>query len=187
MATNPEFKFEKNESGTIFTIGHSNRSIGEFLGLLFKNKIKSLVDVRRFPTSKFPHFRGENLKQYLMENEIEYHWIRELGGYRKKIVDSSPNIAILSQGFRNYADYMLTPEFKSAIGKLENIAFKKRTTIMCAEKLYWRCHRKFISDYLAMKGWKVIHILNDRKVGHKISKEARIVNGRLIYDRLAGE
>ncbi len=186
MTTDPEFKFVKKETMnfTIFTIGHSNREIDEFLDLLSRNRIKSVVDVRRFPTSKFSHFKGENLKVYLGESGIEYHWIGELGGYRRRIMKDSPNLAIKSEGFRNYVDYMLTPEFGSAIGKLEGIGIKNRTAVMCAERLYWRCHRRFISDYLTMKGWKVIHILDDRNVEHKISKEARIVGSRLIYDRL---
>jgi len=178
---------EGKEIKRIFTIGHSNRKAEEFVELLIRNEIEILTDVRRFPTSKFPHFKGEYLRQILSESGIEYYWFPTLGGYRKKIMDDSPNKAIKSEGFRNYADYMLTEEFKTAIEELQEIAVLRPSAIMCAEKLYWRCHRKFISDYLAMKGWKVIHILNDRKVEHKISKEARIVNGRLIYDRLAGE
>jgi len=171
-------------SAIIFTIGHSNREIDEFLNLLSKNRIKLVVDIRRFPTSKFPHFRGENLKLHLQCNGIEYQWMKELGGYRKKIIDDSPNIAIKSQGFRNYADYMLTSEFESAIKKLESTALKKRTAIMCAERLYWRCHRKFISDFLSVRGWLVMHIMDDRVVEHRVSREARPHKGRLIYDKL---
>jgi uncharacterized protein (DUF488 family) len=173
----------KNSFVKIFTIGHSNRGESEFISLLHENEIKALIDVRRFPTSKHPHFRIEHLRQILFDAGIGYHWLPALGGYRKRIMDKSPNKAIKSEGFRNYADYMLTGEFETAINELQEIASLKLSAVMCAEKLYWRCHRKFISDYLTMKGWKVIHILNDRKVEHKISKEARIVDGRLIYDR----
>ena len=167
----------------IFTIGHSNRSPEEFVDLLIENGIEALIDVRRFPTSKFRHFKGEYLRQILSEAGIEYYWLPTLGGYRKKVMDDSPNKAIKSEGFRNYADYMLTEKFKIAIDELQEIAVSRLSTIMCAEKLYWRCHRKFISDYLTMKGWKVIHILNERKVDHRISKEARIDGEKLIYDR----
>ncbi|MBO8182958.1 MAG: DUF488 domain-containing protein [Archaeoglobus sp.] len=167
----------------IFTIGHSNRSAEEFVELLIANEVEALIDVRRFPSSKFPYFKGEYLRQILSEAGIEYYWFPALGGYRKKIMDDSPNKAIKSEGFRNYADYMLTLEFERAIEELEEIAKAKLSAIMCAEKLYWRCHRRFISDYLTMKGWEVIHILNDRKIKHEISKEARVVDGRLIYDR----
>ena len=171
------------EKRKIYTIGHSNRNIEEFVELLLGSKIGSLIDVRRFPTSKFSHFRGEHLRQILNGAGIEYHWIPALGGYRKRITDNSPNKSIKSEGFRNYADYMLTEDFKLAIKELEEIARVRISAIMCAEKLYWKCHRKFISDYLIMKGWRVIHILNDRKIEHSISKEARIVEGKLIYDR----
>ncbi len=175
---------ENIEMRRIFTIGHSNRSAEGFVELLLANGVGVLIDVRRFPTSKFPHFKGEYLRQILSEAGIEYYWLPTLGGYRKKIMDDSPNRAIKSEGFRNYADYMLTFEFKQAIEELEEIAKAKLSAIMCAEKLYWRCHRKFISDYLTMRGWKVIHILNERKVEHEISKEARVLEGRLIYDRI---
>lgn len=167
----------------IFTIGHSNRNAEEFVELLIKNEIGALIDVRKFPSSKFPHFKGEYLRQILSETGIEYYWFPTLGGYRKKIMDDSPNKAIKSEGFRNYADFMLTFEFKQAIEELEEVAKAKLSVIMCAEKLYWRCHRRFISDYLTMRGWRVIHILNERRVDHRISKEARIVDGKLIYDQ----
>jgi uncharacterized protein (DUF488 family) len=166
----------------VFTIGHSNRTAEEFISLLIENGIRVLIDVRRFPTSKHLHFKTEHLQRILRDAGIEYRWFPNLGGYRKRIVSESPNKAIRSEGFRNYADYMLTKDFEVAIAELQKIAGLKPSAIMCAERLYWRCHRKFISDYLVMEGWEVVHIINDKKVQHRISKEARIVGGKLIYD-----
>jgi len=168
----------------IYTIGHSNRSIDEFLRLLLKYGVESIADVRRFPTSKHPHFNQETLKEILDKHGITYSWFEALGGYRKRIMDDSPNIAIQSEGFRNYADYMLTDGFVKAIEKLEALASERRTAIMCAERFFWRCHRKFISDFLIIKGWKVIHILENRTIDHKLSETARIVSGKIIYDKM---
>jgi len=167
---------------TIYTIGHSNRSIEEFLRLLLKYNVEVLADVRRFPTSKHEHFKSENLKKHLKKVGVEYVWFGSLGGYRKKILDASPNIAIRSEGFRNYADFMLTDEFKQEIIKLADLAARRRTAIMCAEKFFWRCHRKFISDYLLLLGFEIVHIINDRTLKHKLSRQARIVNDTIIYD-----
>ena len=166
----------------IYTIGHSNRSKNEFIKILKKFEIQVLIDVRRFPTSKFEHFRRENLIKHLADVGISYFWFKDLGGYRKKIMDKSPNVAIRSLGFRNYADYMMTERFKSEIKKMERIIGEKKAVIMCAEKLYWKCHRKFISDYLTYLGHTVLHIINGKVRRHKLSKEARICENGLIYD-----
>ena len=171
----------------IYTIGHSNRSIDKFLRLLLKHGIESLADVRRFPSSKHPHFNQDKLKEILGEYGIDYVWFQSLGGYRKKILDKSPNVAIQSEGFRNYADYMLTDEFVKAIEELEDLASERRTAIMCAEKFFWRCHRKFISDFLVVRGWEVVHILDNRIISHKLSESARIIHGRIIYDKVTGD
>jgi uncharacterized protein (DUF488 family) len=166
----------------VYTIGHSNRSIEEFLRLLLKYGIEVVADVRRFPTSKHEHFKRENLKKYLNEKGIKYVWFEGLGGYRKKITNASPNTAIKSEGFRNYADYMMTGEFKSQIARLAQIARENRTAIMCAERFFWKCHRRFISDYLTLMGFKVYHIFDKRLYPHKISREARIEKDTIIYD-----
>jgi len=169
----------------IYTIGHSNRSLDEFLRLIFKYEVKAIADVRRFPSSRHQHFKKENLKEILATYDIDYIWIEALGGYRRQIVKESPNIAIQSEGFRNYADYMLTDEFLKAIGELENIASVKRTAIMCAEKFFWKCHRKFISDFLVVRGWKILHILDDKLLEHKLSETARVDSDKIIYDKIA--
>ena len=172
-----------SRSFEIYTIGHSNRTIDNFLSTLSFHRIECVVDVRRFPKSKFPHFTRENLELHLRSNGIEYVWMEGLGGYRKKILDKSPNTAIKSEGFRNYADYMLTEKFREEIEKLIEVASRKRTAIMCAEMLYWRCHRKLISDFLILRGFRVLHIINNEVREHKLSKEARITDFGLIYDK----
>ena len=167
----------------IYTIGHSNRSVEEFLRLLLKYGIECVADVRRFPSSRHPHFTQDRLKEILEKYGIAYVWFESLGGYRRRILDSSPNTAIQSEGFRNYADYMLTDSFTRAIEQLEALALEKRTAIMCAERFFWRCHRKFISDFLVIRGWRVIHILDNRTIEHRLSQIARVAGGKIIYDK----
>ncbi len=135
-----------------------------------------LADVRRFPSSKYEHFKQDKLKKSLKGVGIDYIWFEGLGGYRKKVLESSPNTAIKSRGFRNYADYMLTNEFREEAEKLIKIAESKRVAIMCSERFFWKRHRKFIS------GFVVIHIINDVVRKHKLSREARITDFGLIYD-----
>jgi uncharacterized protein (DUF488 family) len=166
----------------IYTIGHSNRSIEEFKRLLIEHSVEVLADVRRFPSSKYEHFNQDKLKKSLKDVGIDYIWFEGLGGYRKKILENSPNTAIKSRGFRNYADYMLTKEFREEVEKLIEIAEKRKVAIMCSEKFFWKCHRKFISDYLTLRGFIVIHIINDVVKEHRLSREARVTNIGLIYD-----
>jgi|SRR5436190_9541464 len=173
---------------TIYTIGHSTRTIVEFIDLLKAHRIEVLVDVRSFPMSRrLPHFNRENMERSLAEAEIEYLWMKDLGGRRKRELKDSPNIALRSQSFRNYADYMLTPQFHEAIDKLLQLAAGKRIAIMCAEALYFRCHRMLVSDFLAAHGHEVLHIL-DKKAprAHMLMGEAQMIGGRLLYrgDRL---
>jgi uncharacterized protein (DUF488 family) len=114
-------------------------------------------------------------------------WFKALGGYRKKILEESLNIALRNQSFRNYADYMLTPEFNRAMSDLLALAESSRTAYMCAERVYFRCHRMLVSDWLVAHGHEVLHIDSEVPVkAHRLTAEARIVDGRLIYrgDRL---
>ncbi len=168
---------------TIHTIGHSTRSIEEFIALLKAHDVRMLVDIRSFPMSRrLPHFNREDLQKSLQEEGIEYLWMKELGGRRNKILQDSPNIALRNDSFRNYADYMLTPQFQQAIDALLHEAAQRRVAIMCAEALYFRCHRMMVSDYLTANGHEVLHIM-DRKAPrpHTLMAEARLVEGRLIY------
>jgi uncharacterized protein (DUF488 family) len=169
---------------TIYTIGHSTRALQELIEALQAHGVRTLVDIRSFPLSRrLPHFNRESLEKELPRAGIEYVWMKELGGYRKKIRDDSPNTALRSASFRNYADHMLTEEFERAASELARRAEKQPTAYMCAERLYFRCHRMMVSDYLAAHGHTVLHILDSGPLKeHKLTAEARLVEGRLIYD-----
>ncbi len=168
---------------SIYTIGHSNRTLERFLDLLFKYDVVIIVDVRRFPKSRFEHFNRESLKDILKQNGIDYAWFESLGGYRKKIIPEkdSPNRGLHSEGFRNYADYMLTDKFKKSVDGVISLAIKKKTAIMCAERLYWKCHRMLISDYLTYKGLEVFHIMDEGLKKHSLSKKAVITEIGVTY------
>lgn len=169
----------------IYTIGHSSRSIGEFLGLLRENGITLVVDVRRYPSSrKFPHFNRPELERILSENGIKYLWRGEvMGGRLGRPSPDSPNLGLRSPGFRAYADRMLTDEFQAALREILSLAERERVALMCAEALYFRCHRFLISDALTSLGAEVIHILGPGQIRrHKLTKIARIIEpGRVIY------
>src|SRR5262249_31596242 len=146
----------------LFTIGHSTHPLEAFLSLLARHGIKALVDIRRFPGSrKFPQFNQENLSSALQKTGIDYHWLEALGGRRGKRKDGSStiNLGLHNAGFRNYADYMPTPEFQEGVARLLEVARSKRTAIMCAEGLFWRCHRRLVSDFLVANGVRVQHIM----------------------------
>jgi uncharacterized protein (DUF488 family) len=173
---------------TLYTIGHSTRPLDELLAALHAHQIQTLVDIRAFPMSRrLPQFNRDALEQTLPAAGLRYLWMKSLGGYRKKILDDSPHIALRNQSFRNYADYMLTPEFERAMGELIALAEQSRTAYMCAERLYFRCHRMLVSDWLVAHGHEVLHIDGTGPVKpHQLTAEARIVDGRLLYrgDRL---
>ncbi len=170
---------------TIFTIGHSTRDLADFSRVLQAHDIRLLEDIRAFPMSRrHPHFNRENLELWLPEIGCDYIWEKELGGRRGRQMppDESPNIALRNPSFRNYADYMLSGPFRQAVERLVARAQKINTTIMCAEQLYFRCHRMLVSDYLVELGHTVLHILDEKPPKpHALSKEARTVEGRLVY------
>ncbi|HEY7351541.1 MAG TPA: DUF488 domain-containing protein [Terriglobales bacterium] len=173
---------------TLYTIGHSTRTLQELIQALQAHSIQTLVDIRAFPMSRrLPHFNRESLDKSLAEAGIRYVWMKELGGRRKKSPTDSPNVALRNDSFRNYADYMLTPEFGSAVQELIKLAKHSRTAYMCAERVYFRCHRMLVSDWLVAHGEEVFHIDDEKPPKpHKLMAEARIVDGQLIYrgDRL---
>jgi uncharacterized protein (DUF488 family) len=167
----------------LYTIGHSTRSIEELIEALQAHGIQTLVDVRAFPMSRrLPQFNRDSLEHSLGAAGIRYLSMTALGGYRKKIVQESPNLALRNQSFRNYADYMLTSDFERAMSELLALAGNSRTAYMCAERPYFRCHRMLISDWLVAHGHDVLHIdaLGPVK-SHKLTAEARMIDGRLIY------
>ena len=132
----------------LWTVGTSNRSLEEFLGLLEVYQIEAIADVRRFPTSKHKHFKQENLKACLTQSGIAYHHVTELGGYRKG----------------GYTKYMRTAEFEVGLRYVEQLAASQRVAIMCAELLFSQCHRRFIADALKQRGHTVLHIIDEKRI-----------------------
>jgi uncharacterized protein (DUF488 family) len=169
----------------IYTIGHSTRSFDELVAALQGHGITTLVDIRAFPMSRrLPHFNRESLERELPLRGIAYAWLKELGGRRKKLRDDSPNTALRNESFRNYADYMMTEEFAWAIERLLEIAAREKTAIMCAERMYFQCHRMLVSDYLTALGHTVLHIDDEKRSvrQHILMNEARLVGEKLVYD-----
>ncbi len=171
-----------SESITIWTVGHSTRTLPDFFALLRSQDIRLVADVRQFPGSRrHPHFGKAAMSASLNEAGFEYAHFPELGG-RRKALANSPNVLWRNEAFRGYADYMQTDAFQKGVGGLLAAAARKRTCIMCAEALWWRCHRGLIADYLKAHGHRVLHILSRNKVEeHPYTSAARIVNGGLSY------
>jgi uncharacterized protein (DUF488 family) len=170
----------------IWTIGHSTRKIDNFIAALEAHGIKSLADVRALPGSKrHPQFNQEALVQSLAGRGIRYEHFPELGGRRKPKPDSK-NTAWRNASFRAYADHMETNEFRSGVERLVDLAGKiGPTAIMCAEAVWWRCHRALISDFLKARGIEVTHIVDEKKAEpHPFTSAARIVDGELSYQAL---
>ena len=143
----------------LYTIGHSTRTLEDLIEALQAHEIQALVDIRAFPMSRrLPQFNRESLETSFSSAGIRYVWMKALGGYRKKIREDSPNIALRNATFRNYADYMLTEEFEAAMAKLIALPETSRTAYMCAERVYFRCHRMLVSDWLVAHGHEVMHI-----------------------------
>lgn len=167
---------------TVWTVGHSTRPLADFLELLAQNRIEAVADVRRYPGSRrWPHFAREPLGEALDHAGLVYLWLPELGGRRTPSADS-PNTAWRSASFRGYADYMATEPFAEGLERLVNLASGLRTAVMCAEALWWRCHRGLIADVLRWHQFDVVHILGPGSTApHPYTAAARIVNGRLSY------
>jgi uncharacterized protein (DUF488 family) len=167
----------------LWTIGHSTRKIDQFTSLLEENGIKLVVDVRSLPGSKrYPQFNKKALAESLREHGIRYEHLPELGGRRKSRPDSR-NTAWRNASFRGYADYMETEEFHKGVRRLLDLANDiGPTAIMCAEAVWWRCHRGLISDYMKADGVDVIHIVDANKTEpHPYTSAARMVDGALSY------
>jgi len=173
---------------SLFTIGHSTRTLDELVSVLKAHGIETLVDIRAFPMSRrLPHFNRESLESELPKHGIRYVWMKALGGYRKSKRDDSPHTAMRNASFRAYADYTLTPEFGQAMSELLKLAENSRTAYMCAERVYFHCHRMIVSDWLVAHGHEVQHIDAEGPTRpHKLTAEARMIDGRMIYrgDRL---
>ncbi len=166
----------------VWTIGHSTRSSSELTAVLASHGIEAVVDVRRFPGSRrLPQFNSDALAQALAKRRIDYRWIPALGG-RRRSSPNSPNSGWRHAAFRAYADYVATEEFADGLFDLMMIAGGLRTAIMCAEILWWRCHRRIIADVLTSLGIRVEH-LRDEHPGdlHRLAPPARMLGGALTY------
>jgi uncharacterized protein (DUF488 family) len=168
---------------TIYTVGHSTRGADEFRDLLARHGIELLVDVRQFPGSRrYPHFSSSALAASLAERGLGYLHAVDLGGRRKPQPDS-PNEFWRNASFRAYADYMASAEFAAAVDRLLAAAVERRSAIMCAEAVPWRCHRWLVSDALVVRGASVVHILDAEQTRpHVLNPNARVDGqGRVTY------
>jgi uncharacterized protein (DUF488 family) len=167
----------------ISSIGHGARPLEEFLATLRAAHIKSLADVRLMPGSRrHPQFGAAALEGALAEIGIAYVHLPELGGRREPRADS-PHRALRVAAFRGYADHMSTEEFARGYERLTSLARASRTAFMCAETLWWRCHRRLIADRLTVDGWTVTHLLGPGKSQpHVLWDAARTLDGNLVYD-----
>lgn len=168
----------------LFTIGHSTHPLERFLALLTQHEIQLLADIRRFPGSrKFPHFNRDSLASSLPVAGLDYCWIEALGGRRqKRKSSSSANLGLRNESFRNYADYMPTEPFREGIRQLLEEAGKKRTAFVCSEGLFWRCHRRLVSDYLLGRGIAVQHIMPSGELRpHALTSGVIVVAGEVTY------
>ena len=168
-------------SVTVYTIGHSTRSIEGFIALLGREDIRALVDVRAFPMSRrHPHFNQEALRSTLAAQGITYSHAPALGGRRRPRANSS-NGAWRNESFRAYADHMSTAPFRQAIADLIATAERVRTTVMCAEAVPWKCHRSLIADALVARGCEVCHVLDLSTDRHQLMDIAHVENGEVTY------
>lgn len=169
---------------TVFTIGHSTRPIGEFVRLLQSNGLEQIIDIRTIPKSRFnPQFGSGELAASLQANGIEYVHLKELGGLRRARPDSG-NLGWRNGGFRGFADYMQTPEFGAAVERAIQLATLKRSALMCAEAVPWRCHRSLVADALIIRGIRVEDIVSDaRPKEHKLTPFAKVDGTTITYPK----
>jgi uncharacterized protein (DUF488 family) len=178
-----------SEAGTIYTIGHSTRSLDELAELLRSAGVRELVDVRSFPRSRrHPQFEREALARSLPARGIAYRHEKALGGFRRPL-DNSPNGGWEQPAFRGYADHMRSPEFGAALERVQALARDHRTCVMCAEAQWWRCHRRLIADALVIRGWSVLHLgLSAEPVSHELTPFAVVEPGHVLaYPPLQAE
>jgi uncharacterized protein (DUF488 family) len=168
----------------LFTIGHSTHPIERFLELLAMHRIAVLADVRSFPSSRrWPQFNQAELLRSLEQAGIEYRWMKPLGGRRHIVRPDSPHTAWTHPAFRSYADYAESDDFAAGFRELMELTAYTVIAVMCSEGLWWRCHRRIVSDNLAVRGWTVEHIMPGGKlVAHRIAEFASVDGERLTYD-----
>lgn len=172
----------ERDAHEIYTIGHAALPMDRFVALLRSVDVTLLVDIRRYPGSRHsPQFSSDELRKVLEAQGIGYLHLAELGGRRHARPDSE-NSAWRNASFRGYADYMETPEFEEGLRLLMAVAEVDRVAIMCAESVWWRCHRSMVSDALMAQGWRVLHIMSDGSLRpHHFTAPARLVDGKLTY------
>jgi uncharacterized protein (DUF488 family) len=170
------------ETGTLWTVGHSTHPWDAFVAMLKAGDIEAIADVRQFAGSRrHPQFNSDTMAVELPKAGIEYIALRDLGGRRRPRKDSH-NTAWRVAAFRGYADYMETPEFQRARAQLADYALARRTSVMCAEAVWWQCHRSLISDAFKADGWTVLHLQPGGRVKeHPYTGAAQIVDGHLDY------
>jgi uncharacterized protein (DUF488 family) len=174
------------DTHAFFTIGHSTRTIAEFVGLLQESRVDFLVDVRTIPRSRTnPQFNGDTFPEALKQQQIGYEHIAALGGLRGKSrkAEASPNAYWRVRSFQNYADYALTEPFAAGLARLREIGDQRRCAIRCAEAVWWRCHRRIIADYLLSEGKRVMHILGPGHVDEASLTPGAVVreDGAVVY------
>ena len=166
----------------VYTVGHSNRGLDEFVGLLKAHGVETLADIRKLPGSnKYPHFNRDELAASLARAGIAYVYLEELGGRRRQNKDSQ-NTMWRNRSFRAYADHMETEEFRRGVGKLLDYAGEGSVAVMCSEAVWWRCHRALVADYLKSSGVNVYHIMTGTAAKpHPYTSAAKVVDGKLSY------
>ncbi len=176
------------QPATVWTIGHSTRSLEQLIEILRHHQIEAIADVRRFPGSRrLPQFGEAALREGLEAHGLHYQWIEELGGRRRPLKDS-PSLAWRNSSFRGYADHLRSDEFNRGLQRLLEMAAQRRTAMMCAEVLWWRCHRSLVSDVLKIRGIEVLHIQDEKPPAtHPFTAPARLVDGQLSYEEGKGE
>jgi len=175
--------FHTDVVAKVWSVGHGTRPVAELIAVLNEAGIKVLADVRSVPGSRrHPQFGRSELTSTLADTSIEYVHLRGLGGRRDAAPDS-PHVALKVDAFRGYADHMASEEFAADYARLIALARERSTAFMCAETLWWRCHRRMLSDRLTVDGWSVVHLLAPGKSEpHRLWDVARVVEGRLVYD-----
>jgi uncharacterized protein (DUF488 family) len=172
------------DAAELLTVGHGTLPAPGLIQLLHGAGVQLLVDVRSFPGSRrHPQFGRDELGRWLPEGGIDYLWDRRLGG-RRRAFPASPNVALRDDAFRGYADHMATAEFADALDALLTEAGRRTTVVMCAESLWWRCHRRLLSDAAVLIGNAVVtHLFHDgRRAPHMVTDGVRCTDGHLVYD-----
>lgn len=186
MSARAQLPAASRRPSTIYTIGHSTRAVAELVALLREAQVDLLVDVRTVPRSRTnPQFNADTLPAALKAHGIAYRHLASLGGLRGRRRDQgpSPNTFWDNASFRNYADYAMTQAFRNGLAELRALARQHTCVIMCAEAVWWRCHRRIIADYLLAAGDRVCHIMGTEKIEPaRITKAAAIQpDGTLVY------